>query len=268
MTTKEKDCVLYPFLKIAWEEIFPQNQLYHVMKPGRVVVSSFRFGFSDTRPGVDVEPVFGSAEQFNEGLVEMCRVFGRRFTSILDSGDIPSLESFESLCTCGTHVLSDKTIRAVEDMVYAKGGILIGGRLLADSNIDAEAANNELSHLLAEAFEKRTYNCSGPSALGTTILFSCLYDIYSTLTLTGRIVVDPKTDRALDMVCGLYITVSDSNLRGSSEDWVLSVAHLHVNRSSDQVSLIIGDMTMPLGVSRSLSEALQYLHDEVKHAAS
>lgn len=267
MSIKEKECVLYPFIKIAWEEIFPQNQLYHVMKPGRVVVSSSRFGFSDTRPGVDVEPVFGSVEQFNEGLVEMCRIFGRRFTSILDSGDIPSLESFESLCNCGTHVLSDATIQAVDDLTYAKGGILIGGRILVDSGIDVEAVNGELSRLLAEAFEKRTYTCGGPSSLGTTILFSYLYDIYSTLTLTGRIVVDPKIDRALDMGCGLYVTVSDSNLRGSSEDWVLSVAHLHVNRSSDQISLIIGDMTMPLGVSRVLSEALQYLYDAVKQVS-
>lgn len=271
MTTKEEECVLYPFLKIAWEEIFPKNQLYHVMKPGRVIVSPSRFGVGSTLLGVDIEPVFGSVEQFNEGLVEMCRIFGRRFTSILDSGDIPSLESFGSLCNCGTHVLSDKTIRAVEDMVYAKGGALIGGRLLTSSGMDVEeieAVNNELSHLIVKAFEKRTYNRGGPSAIGTTILFSYLRDIYSTLTLTGRIVADPKTDRALDMGCGLHITVSDSNLRGSSEDWVLSVAHLHVNRSTNQVSLIIGDMTMPLGVSRSLSEALQYLHDAVKSTVS
>lgn len=262
MTTKEKECELYPFLKLAWKEIFPENDLYHVMKPGRVIVSPSKFGVDSTRRGVDVEPVFGSVEQFNEGLVEMCRIFGRRFTLFLYSGHIPNVESFNLLCTCGTHVLSDKTIQAVEDIYYAKGEFLKGEHLLADSGMDIIAVNDELSRLLTEAFEKRTYTRGGPSAVGTTILFSYLREIYSTLDLTGRIIVDPKTDRALDLGCGLYITVNDSNLRGSSENWVLTVAHLHVNRSSDQVSLIIGDMTMPLGVSRSLSEALQYLHDE------
>jgi hypothetical protein len=268
MTTKEKECVLYPSLKFAWKEVFPGNELFHVMKPGRVVVSPSKFGVSSTRRSVDVEPVFGSAEQFNEGLVEMCRIFGRRFALVLYSGEIPSVESFGSLCTCGTHVLSDKTIYTVEDMAYGKIGILTGERLLTDSGLDIVAVDSELSRLLTEAFEKRTYNHGGPSAVGTAILFSYLRDMYSALTLTGRIVFDPKADRALDLGCGLYVTVGDSNLRGSSGDWVLSVAHLHVNRSSDQVSLIIGDMTMPLGVSRSLSEALQYLHDEVKRIFS
>lgn len=86
MTTKEKECELYPSLKFAWRQIFPENELYHVMKPGKVVVSPSKFGVSSTRSGVDVEPVFGSAEQFNEGLVEMCRIFGRRFALVLYAG--------------------------------------------------------------------------------------------------------------------------------------------------------------------------------------
>lgn len=268
MTTKEKECELYPSLKFAWKQIFPENELFHMMKLGRVVVSPSKFGVSSTRRGVDVEPVFGSAEQFNAGLVEMCRIFGRSFALVLYSGEIPDIESFGSLCTCGTHVLSDRTIYTVEDMAYGKIGILTGEHLLADSGVDIVAVNDELPRLITEAFEKRTYSRGGPSAVGTAILFSYLREMYSKLTLTGRIVVDPKADRALDLGCGLYVTVGDSNLRGSSGDWVLSVAHLHVNRSSDQVSLIIGDMTMPLGVSRSLSEALQYLHDEVSRIFS
>ena len=106
MATKEKECELYPSLKFAWRQIFPDNQLFHLMKPGKVIVSPSKFGVSSTRRGVDVEPVFGSTEQFNEGLVEMCRIFGRRFALVLYSGEIPSPESFGSLCTCGTHVLS------------------------------------------------------------------------------------------------------------------------------------------------------------------